>query len=98
MMHECRYCQPDSLDPKLVNGTIVLCEGIYDSEATAITVVTAKAGATGTIMQGNGSHDYASSFLLPATYLRSDDGTAVYDYLNKTRFINFQRVFSSFQF
>lgn len=87
MMHKCRYCEPDSLDPKLVNGTIVLCDGINDSEEAAI------AGAIGTIMQGDGFNDFAFSYPLAASYLGSEDGAAVYNYINTTRLVNVQRNF-----
>ncbi|KAI3458640.1 hypothetical protein Pfo_015303 [Paulownia fortunei] len=70
--------QPDSLDPKLVKDTIVLCDGLSDAEPAAA------AGATGTIMQDDGFKDFAFSFPLPASYLGADDGGEVYDYINKT--------------
>ncbi|KAK4480228.1 hypothetical protein RD792_013290, partial [Penstemon davidsonii] len=73
-----RYCQPDSLDPKLVNGTILLCDGLNDATPAA------DAGAIGTIMQDNGFKDFAFSFPISASYLGSDDGAKVYDYVNKT--------------
>ncbi|KAL0303774.1 UNVERIFIED_CONTAM: Cucumisin [Sesamum radiatum] len=73
-----RYCVPDSLDPKLVEGTIVLCDGLNDAEPATV------AGAAGTIMHDDYFRDLAFSFPLPASYLGNDDGNKVYDYINGT--------------
>ncbi|KAG8380759.1 hypothetical protein BUALT_Bualt06G0049400 [Buddleja alternifolia] len=73
-----RYCLPDSLDPKLVKGSIVLCDELSDAEPAAA------AGATGTIMQDDGFKDLGFTFPLPASYLGSDDGDQVYTYINIT--------------
>ncbi|KAK4431721.1 Cucumisin [Sesamum alatum] len=73
-----RYCILDSLDPKLVKGTIVLCDGLNDGEPAAA------AGATGTIMHDSYFNDFAFSFPLPASYVGDDDGSKVYAYINGT--------------
>ncbi|CAI9776423.1 unnamed protein product [Fraxinus pennsylvanica] len=75
---ESRYCDPDTLDKKLVEGTIVLCDTLGDGEPTLV------AGATGTIMQDDGFKDFAFSFPLSASYLASTDGTEVFNYINTT--------------
>ncbi|XP_057804097.1 cucumisin-like [Salvia miltiorrhiza] len=74
-----RYCLPDSLDPDLVNGAIVLCDGLSDGEAVAAV------GAAGAILYEDRLRDVALSFPLPASYLGSLDGAQVYDYINTTR-------------
>ncbi|KAL0321906.1 UNVERIFIED_CONTAM: Cucumisin [Sesamum calycinum] len=73
-----RYCVADSLDPKLVEGTIVLCDGLNDAEPAAAV------GAAGTIMHDDYFTDFAFSFPLPASYLGDDDGSKVYNYINGT--------------
>ncbi|KAL8552039.1 hypothetical protein ACS0TY_000920 [Phlomoides rotata] len=75
---ESRYCDVDSLDPKLVNGTIVLCDTLSDGLGPL------GAGSTGTIMQGSSYQDFGFSFPLPASYLGLDDGGQVYTYINKS--------------
>lgn len=44
------------------------------------------AGAVGAIMQDD-FNDAAFSFPISSTYLRTNDGTEVYNYLHKTRYI-----------
>ncbi|KAK6156174.1 hypothetical protein DH2020_010422 [Rehmannia glutinosa] len=73
-----RYCEPDSLDPKLVKDTIVLCDGLSSAEPVEA------AGATGTIIRDDGFKDIAFSFLLPASLLGEVDGGEVYAYINQT--------------
>ncbi|KAL2525806.1 Subtilisin-like serine endopeptidase family protein [Abeliophyllum distichum] len=73
-----RFCSPGSLDAKLVNGTIVLCDTLGDGEPQLVT------GAAGTIMQDDGFKDFAFSFPLSASYLASIDGTEVFKYINTT--------------
>ncbi|XP_051143460.1 cucumisin-like [Andrographis paniculata] len=73
-----RYCERDSLDPKLVKDTIVLCDMLNDGEGAAA------ANATGTIMQDNGFRDLAYSFPLPVSYVGTKDGAQIYDYINQT--------------
>ncbi|XP_052198207.1 cucumisin-like [Diospyros lotus] len=74
-----RYCIPDSLDKKLVKGTIVLCDQLNTAESQL------DAGAAGTIMQDEGYEDNAYLFPLPAAYLDLKDGSEVYHYINTTR-------------
>ncbi|CAI9772966.1 unnamed protein product [Fraxinus pennsylvanica] len=69
---ESRYCLPDSLDAKQVNGTIVLCDTVGDGIPQVLV------GATGTIMQDDGFIDSASAFPLPASCLAFVDGTEVF--------------------
>ncbi|KAK6135892.1 hypothetical protein DH2020_030379 [Rehmannia glutinosa] len=73
-----RYCEPDSLDPKLVKDTIVLCDGLSSAEPVEA------ADGTGTIIQDDGFKDIAFSFLLPASLLGAVDGGEVYAYINQT--------------
>ncbi|PIM98682.1 Cucumisin [Handroanthus impetiginosus] len=73
-----RYCQPDSLDPTLVKGTIVLCDGLSFADPVAA------ANGTGAIMQDDFLRDFAFSFPLSVSYLGTDDGSQVYNYINKT--------------
>ncbi|XP_022857283.1 cucumisin-like [Olea europaea var. sylvestris] len=75
---ESRYCSLGSLDAKLVNGTIVLCDSLGNGTAQV------EVGAIGTIMQSNGFNDFAFSFPLSASYLTSTDGTQVFKYINTT--------------
>ncbi|XP_059625397.1 cucumisin-like [Cornus florida] len=75
---ESRYCISDSLDPTLVNGTIVLCDEQSEGDAAFA------AGAVGTIMNDDGFKDYSFSYILPASYLSSKDGSGVYQYINST--------------
>lgn len=84
-----RYCLPDSLNPNLGNGTIVLCDGLSDGEAVA------DAGAAGAIMQEDRLRDVALSYPLPASYLGSADGGEVYTYINTTRCFYFPFLFIS---
>lgn len=67
-----RYCLPDSLNPNLANGTIVLCDGLSDGKPVVDT------GAAGAIMQDDRLRDVALSYPLPASYLGSADGGEVY--------------------
>ncbi|KAG6436556.1 hypothetical protein SASPL_101457 [Salvia splendens] len=76
---ESRYCLPNSLDPELANGTIVLCDGLSDGEPVVAV------GAAGAIMREDQLRDVALSYPLPASYLGLFDGGEVYDYINTTR-------------
>ncbi|KAL1544723.1 cucumisin-like [Salvia divinorum] len=73
-----RYCEAGTLDQKLVQDAIVLCDELNDADGPAA------AGATGAIMNGDIFNDTAFAFPLPASYLSSVDGARVYDYINKT--------------
>lgn len=75
-MYHCRFCEPDSLDRTLVNGSIVLCDGLSNAESL---------GATGAILRDDVYNDTAFAFPLPASYLGLVDGAQVYDYINKSR-------------
>ncbi|XP_022857282.1 cucumisin-like [Olea europaea var. sylvestris] len=75
---ESRYCSPGSLDAKLVNGSIVLCDSLGDGTPQV------EAGAIGTVMQSDEFNDFAFSFPLSASYLTSTDGTQVLKYINTT--------------
>lgn len=74
-----RYCLPDSLNPDLAKGTIVLCDGLSDGEPVVAV------GAAGAILHEDRLRDVALSFPLPASYLGSVDGGEVYGYINTTR-------------
>ncbi|XP_059627101.1 cucumisin-like [Cornus florida] len=75
-----RYCMFDnSLDPTLVNGTIVLCDSMTSGE------VQLGAGAKGTIMNNDGFQSFGRTFPLPASYLQENDGVSVREYINSTR-------------
>ncbi|XP_059457646.1 cucumisin-like [Corylus avellana] len=73
-----RLCFPDTLDQNLVKGKIVLCDGLGDGLGPLL------AGAVGTVYQGRRT-EVALSFPLPASSLRSEDGSSVYIYINTTR-------------
>ncbi|KAI3793303.1 hypothetical protein L1987_35920 [Smallanthus sonchifolius] len=74
-----RYCEPDSLDPTLVQNKIVVCEDL-DGPENALA-----SGASGVVIDGDfGYEDLAFSFPLPTTYLSSKDGNAVLSYINST--------------
>lgn len=74
----CRYCIPDSLDKTEVNAKIVLCDQLSDASEQS------GAGAKGTIMQGDGNHDFASAYPLSASYLDVKEGDAIFNYINTT--------------
>uniref|UniRef100_M1DNL1 Cucumisin n=1 Tax=Solanum tuberosum TaxID=4113 RepID=M1DNL1_SOLTU len=75
---ESRYCEENSLDKSKVRGKIVLCDWTYNG-----TII---AGAVGAIMQDD-FNDAAFSFPISSTYLSTNDGTEVYNYLYKIRYI-----------
>ncbi|WCJ19690.1 Subtilisin-like protease SBT4.3 [Euphorbia peplus] len=74
-----RYCTEDSLNKKLVNGKIVLCDYISNGEGASV------AGAIGTIMQDGYPLDVAYSSPIPSSHLNLDDGYYISQYVNKTR-------------
>ncbi|KAL3521148.1 hypothetical protein ACH5RR_019297 [Cinchona calisaya] len=76
---ESRYCVYDSLDKTKVNGTIVVCDELNDGTTAN------DAGAIGTLMQDGGYKDYAFSFPLSASYVGTQDGTTIINYINTTR-------------
>ncbi|KAL3523904.1 hypothetical protein ACH5RR_016738 [Cinchona calisaya] len=75
---ESRYCIYDSLDKTKVNGNIVLCDELNDGTATWA------AGAIGTVMQDGGFKDFGFLFPLSASYLGTEDGSTVLNYINST--------------
>ncbi|KAL3523906.1 hypothetical protein ACH5RR_016740 [Cinchona calisaya] len=75
---ESRFCENDSLDKTKVNGKIVLCDTLNDGTAVL------GAGAAGTVMQDGGFKDFAFLFPLPASYLGTEDGSIVLNYINST--------------
>ncbi|KAJ7960184.1 putative Cucumisin [Quillaja saponaria] len=74
-----RFCILNSLDKKKVKGKIVLCDELTSA------VGAASAGAIGTVMQDGGIKDVAYIFPIPASYIGSDDGSDVGDYINSDR-------------
>ncbi|KAK7276330.1 hypothetical protein RIF29_17469 [Crotalaria pallida] len=75
-----RFCYAGTLDPKLVKGKIVLCEGSRTQGLGPWF-----AGAVGFLTQGQTSRDNIFSFPLPGSYLELKDGANVYDYIHSTR-------------
>ncbi|KAH6777778.1 hypothetical protein C2S51_009090 [Perilla frutescens var. frutescens] len=73
------YCTEGSLDPNLVKGSIVLCEGDSDFAQGA-----ADAGAIGAIMVTDAYTDLEFTFPIPACYLGFADGDQVRDYIKNT--------------
>ncbi|KAG9456871.1 hypothetical protein H6P81_001379 [Aristolochia fimbriata] len=71
-------CSYGCLDPKLVKGHILFCEGGQDG-TTAL-----QAGALGLVTQSR-LLDVAFGFPLPAAAIDLNQMVAVHDYLNKTR-------------
>ncbi|KAI4313545.1 hypothetical protein L6164_026517 [Bauhinia variegata] len=77
-----RFCLTNTLDPNLVKGKIVLCEGDLSSLAATSTFL---AGAVGVLTQGETERDSTFIFPLPGSYLNSHDGANTFIYLNSTR-------------
>ncbi|WJX58795.1 hypothetical protein P8452_44211 [Trifolium repens] len=73
-----RNCLIGSLDNKLVEGKIVLCEG---SEGAAEAL---RAGAVGVLTQGHKFMDATYSFPLPGCYLQSTDAANIHKYIHST--------------
>ncbi|XP_021753861.1 cucumisin-like [Chenopodium quinoa] len=69
-----RYCLLDTLNKTLVKGKIVICDLLVPGEEPFL------GGAAGVIMQDVEPHDHASSFPLPASYIRVDDAARVISY------------------
>uniref|UniRef100_A0A2N9GPQ3 Subtilisin-like protease fibronectin type-III domain-containing protein n=1 Tax=Fagus sylvatica TaxID=28930 RepID=A0A2N9GPQ3_FAGSY len=72
-------CSDYTLDPNLVKGKIVLCDGENDGVGQLL------AGAVGTVMQGRRPNSGVFAFPLPASYLSLEDGNNIYSYINSTR-------------
>ncbi|KAK7305805.1 hypothetical protein VNO77_43717 [Canavalia gladiata] len=73
-----RFCFDGSLDKKLVQGKIVLCDGRNKALGTL------DADAAGALIQGQNFRDLPPSLPLPGSYLDLQDGLSVYDYINST--------------
>jgi len=80
MFPNCRFCYSGSLDKKLVEGKIVLCDGRSRAMGTF------DAGAVGALLQGQSFRDISPSLPLPGSYLDLQDGTSILDYINSTRY------------
>ncbi|KAI9078317.1 hypothetical protein K1719_039693 [Acacia pycnantha] len=74
-----RFCSNGTLDPNLVKGKIVLCEG----RSRALGTLTAE--AIGALTQGQSFRDYPVTFPLPASYIDLQDATNIFTYINSTR-------------
>ncbi|BAT85982.1 hypothetical protein VIGAN_04359000 [Vigna angularis var. angularis] len=74
-----RFCFSGSLDKKLVEGKIVLCD------SRSIATGPFNAGSVGALIQGQSSRDLPPSLPLPGSYLELKDGASVLDYINSTR-------------
>ncbi|XP_054796518.1 cucumisin-like [Prosopis cineraria] len=74
-----RSCGEGSLNPNLVKGKIVLCEGRSKAEGAFV------AKAIGALTQGQNSRDYGWSFPLPASYIDLQDANSIFVYMNSTR-------------
>ncbi|KAL9332566.1 hypothetical protein ACSQ67_002176 [Phaseolus vulgaris] len=74
-----RFCYSGSLDKKIVEGKIVLCDG------RSRAIGTFEAGAVGALLQGQSFRDLSPSLPLPGSYLDLQDGTSILDYINSTR-------------
>lgn len=80
MFPKCRFCFSGSLDKKLVEGKIVLCDS--RSKATG----PFDAGSVGALIQGQSFRDLPPSLPLPGSYLELKDGVTVLAYINSTRY------------
>ncbi|KAK4277905.1 hypothetical protein QN277_015826 [Acacia crassicarpa] len=74
-----RFCSMGTLDPKLVKGKIVLCEGKSRALGTLI------AEAIGAVTQGQSFRDYPLTSPLPASYIDLQDAANIFSYINSTR-------------
>ncbi|XP_042520490.1 subtilisin-like protease SBT5.4 [Macadamia integrifolia] len=74
-----KYCNPGSLDPKLVKGKILVCEtgGEFSSS------IAQEAGAVGVIMVN--VVDVDTSPTLPTSQLSAKESLALYKYMNSTK-------------
>ncbi|KAJ6325174.1 hypothetical protein OIU76_012290 [Salix suchowensis] len=73
-----RFCFPNSLDPALVKGKIVLCDALGSGREPFF------AGAAGAVMQDGDAKDFAKSFPLPLSYLGTREGGHIRSYMNST--------------
>ncbi|XP_050241859.1 cucumisin-like [Quercus robur] len=77
--YDSRLCLTNTIDKKLVEGKILLCDMALNGEEQLA------ASAAGTIMQDTTFPDVASSFLLPASCLGLKKVTELKDYYNSSR-------------
>ncbi|PKA55808.1 Xylem serine proteinase 1 [Apostasia shenzhenica] len=74
-----QMCMPDSLEPELVTGKIVVCKV---TGAAAFADGTVKdAGGAGVVIHMSVPVDKAEAFKLPATMMSKDDGLAIRNYI-----------------
>lgn len=73
-----RFCKIKSLNPNLVKGKIVFCDGKGGGKAAFL------AGAIGTLMVDKLPKGFSSSFPLPASRLSVGDGRRIAHYINST--------------
>ncbi|KAL6327034.1 hypothetical protein AAG906_013516 [Vitis piasezkii] len=73
-----RFCKIKSLNPNLVKGKIVFCDGKGSGKAAFL------AGAIGTLMVDKLPKGFSSSFPLPASRLSVGDGRRIAHYINST--------------
>ncbi|XP_054796520.1 cucumisin-like [Prosopis cineraria] len=74
-----RFCSGGTLDPNLVKGKIVLCEGRSQASGPFI------AEAAGALTQGQNLRDSPLAFPLPASYMNLQDASNIFSYMNSTR-------------
>ncbi|KAA8522331.1 hypothetical protein F0562_013308 [Nyssa sinensis] len=72
------YCIPGSMNSDDVQGTIVLCDTLWDGSGILI------ANGVGTIMADSTITDFAFNFPLPATVISTEDGLKIMDYIRST--------------
>ena len=79
-----RICRENSLDPALVRGKIVLCNGYSPPSLVGLA-----SGAAGLIFLSTLPLVVADVFALPAIHISATDGKSVYSYLRSTRYKTF---------
>ncbi|POO02855.1 Subtilase [Trema orientale] len=87
-------CRPGSLDPKKVNGKILVC---LSGETTPIEKgqQALLVGAVGIILANNresGNEIVVQPHFLPASHVNYSDGKLVFDYLNSTKYAYLTRA------
>ncbi|KAM7491975.1 hypothetical protein LguiA_034896 [Lonicera macranthoides] len=73
-----RFCEKGSLDRKLVEGKIVICDADSDGKAAI------SAGVVGIIMRDGGRRYSSLVYPLPASYIGVRDGNHIERYMNST--------------
>lgn len=78
----CRLCLEESLDQNLVEGKIVLCDGMFGVKNVGFA-----SGAAGVVMHSEKAKDIVIgySFALPASHLNTQDANNLFAYMNTTR-------------